>query len=274
MYPIYFENKFTVVSIKYIATRTLELWRSVIQDCSNIEITTPSMRHTEHTKLADILLSADTSGVVNEFPSIIKNNNILHIVGVKNSTDKIIYHTQINLTDYNVTNNLLTLSSSPQNLGNNSAAHCFYNNNYYITMKDGKVGLFSPSGIFIKYIFRTPSTTSGRYFSTYKNTLWLTSMYNGSSSNTYNDACINMTIDGSTFTAHYSSMPPSCSGMYPIDNDYINYPLIMMGYGDSGAGGCNIICTHNYLGSINNLSNTIRKTSDYNMKIIYEVTNE
>ena len=62
--------------------------------------------------------------------------------------------------------------------------------------------------------------------------------------------------------------------MYPIDNDYINYPLIMMGYGGSSVCGCNIIATHNYLGSINNLSNTIRKTSDYNMKIIYELTNE
>lgn len=268
MYPIYFENKFTVVSIKYIDTRTLELWRSVIQDCSNIEITTPSMRHTEHTKLADILLSY---GVFNEFPSIIKNNNILHIVGVHNSTDKIIYHTQINLTDYNVTNNLLTLSSSPQRLTSQSyTAHCFYNNNYYITMEDGNVGLFSPSGVFIKYIFRTTSR-SGQYFSTYKNTLCLTSLYSNSYGRT--DACINMTVDGSTFTPQYS-YKVSSSGMYPIDNDYINYPLIMMGYGGSGAGGCNIICTHNYLGSINNLSNTIRKTSDYNMKIIYEVTNE
>lgn len=275
MYPIYFENKFTVVSIKYIATRTLELWRSVIQDCSNIEITTPSMRHTEHTKLADILLSGDTSGVTNGFPSIIKNNNILHIVGVISTTNKTIYHTQINLTDYNVTNTLLTLSSSPQNLGTNTTAHCFYNNNYYITMGDGKVGLFSPSGIFIKYIFRSRSTTSGQYFSTYKNMLCLTSIYNPStsSSSTYNGACINMTVDGSTFTTHYSSIPSSSMGMYPIDNDYISYPLIMMGYG-STAYGCNIIATHNYLGSINNLSNTIRKTSDYNMKIIYEVTNE
>lgn len=271
MYPIYFENKFTVVSIKYIATRTLELWRSVIQDCSNINITTPSMRHTEHTKLADILLSADTAGVINRFPSIIKNNNILHIVGVKNSTDKIIYHTQINLTDYNVTNNLLTLSSFPQNLGSNYMPHCFYNNNYYITMSDNKVGLFSPSGVFIKYIFRTSSETSGRYFSTYKNTLCFTSLY----ANSYGriDVSINMTVDGSTFTPHYSYKQNS-AGMYPIDNDYINYPLIMMGYGESGTGGCNIIGTHNYLGSINNLSSTIRKTSDYNMKIIYEVTNE
>lgn len=274
MYPIYFENKFTVVSIKYIATRTLELWRSVIQDCSNIEITTPSMRHTEHTKLADISLSADTSGVTNGFPSIIKNNNILHIVGVVNAINKTIYHTQINLTDYNVTNTLLTLSSSPQNLRTYTMTYCFYNNNYYITMSDGKVGLFSPSGIFIKYIFRTHPSTSGQYFSTYKNMLCLTSINNGSTSSTYNDVCINMTVDGSTFTTHYSNMPRSSSGMYPIDNDYISYPLIMMGYGGSGAGGCNIIGTHNYLGSINNLSNTIRKTSDYNMKIIYEVTNE
>lgn len=273
MYPIYFENKFTVVSIKYIASRTLELWRSVIQDCSNMEITTPSMRHTEHTKLADILLSTDTPGVTNGFPSIIKNNNILHIVGVISTTNKTIYHTQINLTDYNVTNTLLTLSSSPQNLGTNTMAHCFYNNNYYITMSDGKVGLFSPSGIFIKYIFRTRIITSGQYFSTYKNMLCLTSINNGSQASIYNDACINMTVDGSTFTTHYSSMPRSSSGMYPIDNDYISYPLIMMGYG-SAAYGCNIIGTHNYLGSINNLSNTIRKTSDYNMKIIYEVTNE
>jgi hypothetical protein len=94
-------------------------------------------------------------------------------------------------------------------------------------MGDNKVGLFSPSGVFIKYIFRTPSITSGRYFSTYKNTLCLTSIYNGSS--TYNDACINMTVDGSTFVVHYGSVPSSSSGMYPIDNDYINYPLIMMG---------------------------------------------
>lgn len=266
VYPIYFENKFTVISIKYIASRTLELWRSVIQDCSNIEVTTPSMRYTKHTKLADITLSTDTSGVSNRFPSIIKNNNILHIVGVVSTTNKTIYHTQINLTDYNVTNTLLTLSSSPQNLGSNSYAHCFYNNNYYITMGDNKVGLFSPSGLFIKYIFRTPSQTSGRYFSTYKNTLCLTSTLE------YTDVGINMTVDGSTFVTHYSNMPKYSVSMYPIDNDYINYPLIMMGYGTGG--GCNIIGTHNYLGSINNLSNTIRKTSDYNMKIIYELTNE
>jgi hypothetical protein len=223
-------------------------------------------------------MSTDTRGVSNGFPSIIKNNNILHIVGVENTTNKTIYHTQINLTDYNVTNTLLTLSSSPQDLGDNTLAHCFYNNNYYITMGDNKVGLFSPSGVFIKYIFRTPSVTSGRYFSTYKNTLCLTSTYNGSSTRTDPciNPCINMTVDGSTFVVHYSSIPSSSSGMYPIDNDYIDYPLIMMGYGsydDSGCG-CNIIATHNYLGSINNLSNTIRKTSDYNMKIIYELTNE
>jgi hypothetical protein len=271
MYPIYFENKFTVVSIKYIGTITLELWRSVIQDCSNIEITTPSMRHTEHTKLADILLSADTSGVTNGFPSIIKNNNILHIVGVISTTNKTIYHTQINLTDYNVTNTLLTLSSSPQSLGSNYTAHCFYNNNYYITMGDSNVGLFSPSGVFIKYIFRTASRL-GQYFSTYKNTLCLT---DASAPNYgYKGPFINMIVDGSTFITHYNASTTSCSGMYPIDNDYINYPLIMMGYGGSGSCGCNIIATHNYLGSINNLSNTIRKTSDYNMKIIYEVTNE
>lgn len=270
-YPIYFEDKFTCISIRYIGSRNLELWKTTMQDCSNIDVNTPNMRHTVTAKLADIALPG---GVGNQFPSIIKDGNILHIVKPTSTTNRTIFHTRINLTDYTVTNLNLSLTSATQNLGWYTKACCFYNDNYYISHDDDSIGVYSVSGAFLRYVpfpARIASSNSDyRYFSKYKNALYLTATL-GSDNNV---GIMISTVDGVSYSIHHGRLV-STSAMYHVDNDYIKYPLMMMGYGSiDNRYGCNIIGTYNYLGSINNLSNTIRKTSDYNMKIIYELTNE
>ncbi len=57
-----------------------------------------------------------------------------------------------------------------------------------------------------------------------------------------------------------------------IDSN-LKYPL-SFGFWNSGSSNTAIMASNYYLGSINNLATPIVKTADFNMKIIYEITND
>ena len=54
----------------------------------------------------------------------------------------------------------------------------------------------------------------------------------------------------------------------------IKHPMLWCRCHSSGNSGLTLMGTYYYLGSINNLATPITKTSDFNMKIIYELTND
>ena len=54
----------------------------------------------------------------------------------------------------------------------------------------------------------------------------------------------------------------------------IKHPMLLCKRQGNGNSGLTLMGTNYYLGSINNLTTPIEKTSDFNMKIIYEITND
>ena len=54
----------------------------------------------------------------------------------------------------------------------------------------------------------------------------------------------------------------------------VKHPILWCKRQGPGNSGLTLMGTNYYLGSINNLSTPIVKTSDFNMKIIYEITND
>ena len=54
----------------------------------------------------------------------------------------------------------------------------------------------------------------------------------------------------------------------------VKHPILWCKRQSSGNNGLTLMGTNYYLGSINNLATPIVKTADFNMKIIYEITND
>lgn len=182
--------------------------------------------------------------------------NTVHLVNYK--TDTSIEHIRINLSDDSINTNIISVSGASSVL-HPSSPILFVNNKYVAVFNDGKVLELTDTGVVINQTY-TVNFVSYMGLSTYMGKIFL-SIISDSTSNlvTYelntNSRCIR-TSEG------YS--------IGQIIESKLRYPLMvtdnMIRYRHTS-----ITASNYYLGSINNLSTPITKTSSYNMKIVYDV---
>ena len=182
--------------------------------------------------------------------------NTVHLINYK--TDTSIEHIRINLSDYSITTNLISVSGTISVLDRYSPI-LFVNNKYVAVFDNGKILELTDTGVFIKEIY-TVTFSSSRCLSTYMGKIFLSNI------STY-------TGDFVTYELNTNVRCIRTIEDYPIGQiieSKLRYPL-MITDGMTRYRHTSITASNYYLGSINNLSTPITKTSSYNMKIVYDV---
>lgn len=192
--------------------------------------------------------------------------NIVHFICVLGTTS--FSHVELDLTNYTATETLknagATLSTSSSYAKNCIYFDGFYylcDNTYNLTKRnlDGTlntnlnitIGVLYDVGVYNNKIIW------GNYSSSIKpiNTFII-----------YDGTNIKFMSESSSFNLGTIITPYSSKVKHPI--------LWCKKQGSGGNSGLTLMGTNYYLGSINNLATPIVKTSDFNMKIIYEITND
>lgn len=188
--------------------------------------------------------------------------NDLHIVNYWNSTT--LEHIIVNLSDYSFTRNLISTSGHSKSISS-SGAKIFFEGKYFVGCTDNSFIVLNSDGSFYRNVANITSGNSS-YFAFYS--------YGGSLFYSYNEYAYSgshhiaeLFLDKERIIATSSNTTP----MNKIDSN-LKYPL-SFGFWNSNSSNTGIMASNYYLGSINNLATPIVKTSDFNMKVIYEVTN-
>ena len=182
--------------------------------------------------------------------------NIVHLVNYKTTTS--IEHIRINLSDYSISTTIISISGTSSLLSPSSAI-LFVNNKYVAVFTNGKILELTDTGVFIKEIY-TVTFGGSMCLSTYMNKIFLSNVSNNPS-------------DWLAYELDTNVRCVRSIGGYPIGQiieSKLRYPLMvtdcMSQYRHTS-----ITASNYYLGSINNLTTPINKTSQYNMKIVYDV---
>jgi len=192
--------------------------------------------------------------------------NIAHFVCV--NTSSTIIHVELNLLDYTVTENIKNISTTTLSTSSVCARNCvYYSGNYYLCSSSYGIfkhnlsgGQIANTGITLSAYFET-SFYNGNIvyiFASYPKPTNFCIMYNG------------------TNIKYLSESVAGFTGI-PVDSfsNKVLYPVSLAKRSSNNSNsGITLQGMNYYLGTINNLSSPITKTSDFNMKIIYELTNE
>jgi len=180
----------------------------------------------------------------------------IHLVNYKATTS--IEHIRINLSDYSISTTIINVSGVSSLLSTSSAI-LFFNNKYIAVFDNGKILELTDAGVFIKEIY-TVTFASNMCLSTYMGKIFLSNI------SSYTDYRLVYELDTNVRCIRSSSDYP----IGQIIESKLRYPLMvtdsMTRYQHTS-----ITASNHYLGSINNLSTPITKTSSYNMKIVYDV---
>lgn len=183
--------------------------------------------------------------------------NTVHLVNYRTTAS--IEHIRINLSDYSISTAIIGISNASSVLSTSSAI-LFFNNKYVAVFNNGNVLELTDTGVFVREICTVTFKTS-LYLSTYMNKIFL--------SNTPGDF-----LDWSMYEVDTNvRCIRSGTNGYPLGQiieSKLRYPLMLTDNMVSARHTC-ITASNYYLGSINNLSTPITKTSSYNMKIVYDV---
>lgn len=181
--------------------------------------------------------------------------NTVHLVNYKTNTS--IEHIRINISTYSITTNLISVRGTSSVL-NTPSAILFVNNKYVVMFTDGKILELTDTGVFIKEIC-TITFRSDMCLSTYMDKIFLSIVSSSTS-------------DWVTYEINTNVRCIRSSGytMGQIIESKLRYPLMVTDNMTSGRY-TSITASNYYLGSINNLTTPIIKTSEYNMKIVYDV---
>ncbi len=191
----------------------------------------------------------------------IKIENNLHIVNYWNNTT--LEHIIVNLSDYSFTRNLISTSGHSKSISI-YGAKIFFEGKYFVGCTDNSNILLDGNGVFIKNLSLSAGNHSSYSFYTYDKRLFFT--YDAWQ-NPNNEWVTELTEDK---TKYYASSSSRGRGILVDSN--LRYPLAFY-YNNDSSSNSGIMASNYYLGSINNLATPIVKTADFNMKIIYEITN-
>lgn len=182
--------------------------------------------------------------------------NTVHLVNYKTSTS--IEHIRINLSDYSISTAIINVSGTSDLLSSSSAI-LFFNNKYVVVFDNGNILELTDTGVFIKIIY-TVTFNSSMCLSTYMDKIFLSRLYN------YETNQVTYELDTNVRCFRNKDSYP----IGQIIESKLKYPLMVTDSMAQYRHTC-IIASNHYLGSINNLSTPITKTSSYNMKIVYDV---
>ena len=183
--------------------------------------------------------------------------NTVHLVNYRTAAS--IEHIRINLSDYSITTNIISISGASSVLSTASAI-LFVNNKYVAVFNNGKILELTDTGVFIREIC-TINWRNDMCLSTYMDKIFLSNLIS------------------STTDWHMYEVATNVRCIRRGDNGYpigqiieskLRYPLMVTDAMISGRGTC-MTASNYYLGSINNLAIPINKTSSYNMKIVYDI---
>lgn len=187
--------------------------------------------------------------------------NDLHIVSYLSSAT--LEHIIVNLTDYSFTRNLISTTGHSKSISANGAK-IFFDNKYWIGCTDNSYIILDNNGVFLKNENLGGGNSISYTFYVYENRLF----YNF----TYYNTGINNFFELNTEKKRLGGSSLNTNPGMKIETN-LKHPLSFVNWSE-GTSGTGIMASNYYLGSINNLSTPIVKTSDFNMKIIYEITND
>ena len=196
-----------------------------------------------------------------------KNSNLigndLHIVNYWNDTT--LEHIIVNLSDYSFTRNLISTSGHSKSIST-IGAKIFFEGKYFVGCSDDSFIVLNSDGSFYRNVADITSGDSlDTVFYSYGDSLFYNfSFYMGSG--LHHIAVLS--LDKERVITTYSNITPTNK----IDSN-LKYPL-SFGFWNRNSSNTGIMASNYYLGSINNLATPIVKTADFNMKIIYEITND
>ena len=217
-------------------------------------------------KSSDIIITFPTSRANREPYVASIEGNIAHFVCVLSSSA--IVHVELNLLNYTVTESIKGISTTTLSTIQSYARNCvYYDGNYYLCSSSYGIFKYDLSGT---QVANTGIVLSGDFG---------TSIYDGNIVYIYtvDDAKpTNFCIMYNGTNIKYLSESSSNSIGIPVNafSNKVLYPVSLVRRSSGSNNGITLQGTNYYLGTINNLSSPIVKTSDFNMKIIYELTNE
>ena len=189
--------------------------------------------------------------------------NDLHIVNYWNSTT--LEHIIVNLSDYSFTRNLISTSGHSKSISKDGAK-IFFEGKYFVGCSDDSFIVLNSDGSFYRNVANITSGNSlFHVFYSYGGSLFYS--YHFYASDGFHHIA-ELFLDKERIFTTYSNITP----MNKIDSN-LKHPL-SFGFWNRNNSNTGIMASNYYLGSINNLSTPIVKTSDFNMKIIYEITND
>jgi hypothetical protein len=198
--------------------------------------------------------------------------NIVHFICVLGTTS--FSHVQLDLTNYTVTE---TLKNTGVTLSTESyyAKNCIYfdgfyylcDNSYNITKQNLDGTLNTNLNISLNNQFYDVGIYNNKI-------IWGCYTYSTKPINTF------IICDGTNIKFMSEAMSGGPTDKYYLGtiitpySTKIKHPMLWSKRHGSGDSGLTLMGTNYYLGSINNLATPIVKTADFNMKIIYEITND
>jgi hypothetical protein len=195
-------------------------------------------------------------------------DGIAHCINILSPTTFL--HTEVNLSDYSITESIKTITGSPKTLstGDNFSRLCVvYNGYYYICNSDYTISKHNFDGSFVSIVSGI-SLTSQYKVSLCDGILFYVLATSGATVSS------EKVIEFNGNNVRYSGDIGQYIGN-PISvlNSGIKYPISLGRYNSTGNNGLTLQGSNYYLGSINNLDVPITKPNGYFMKIIYEIKN-
>lgn len=236
-----------------------------IPKTSQLKITDVEMG--SYVKSADIPITFKNSYTLRRPLNFSVYDGVAHCINILSSTTFL--HTQINLSDYSVVENVRTISGSPKTLatGDSTSRLCVVYNGYiYMCNNDYSVSKHNMDGSFVGVVSGLNLAVNYKLSicdGVLVYVLFSTSIASSEKVIEFNGTKIRYIAD----TGQYIGNPIS------ILNSGIKYPISLVNYNGGGNNGLSIQGSNNYLGSINNLATPITKQSGFLMKIIYEILN-
>lgn len=204
-------------------------------------------------------------GVANSYRYSRSSNligNDLHIVNYWNNTT--LEHIIVNLSDYSFTRNLISTSGHSKSISI-GGAKIFFDNKYWIGCTNESFIILDNNGTFLKNENLVGGNNSGYTFYVFENRLfYVYSYYNTGTNNNFFELNTEKKKMGASSSNFHMGIKTETN---------LKHPLSFVHWSENSTSS-GIMASNYYLGSINNLATHIAKTADFNMKIIYEITND
>ena len=253
------ENYNTILCCKYLDHSSFKFYKRIKPNLNSLKINDFNLSLVS-INFDEVTVNFGIANSNRKLKNSIKIENNLHIVNYWNNTT--LEHIIVNLSDYSFTRKLISTSGHSKSISTDGAK-IFFEGKYFVGCSDNSNILLDGNGVFIKNLSLGAGNHSSFSFYTYDKRLFFT--YDGTQ-NPANEWAAELTENK---LKYYSGASSTGHGILVDTN--LKYPLAFFYNNSSNSTG--ITASNYYLGSINNLSTPIVKTSDFNMKIIYEVLN-